>query len=152
MYFEVLLEFVSFYSIGSWIRSFLSLMVSLGPREACFSHFKNLSTQTVPLYCGNITLNSWTGLPLAGGSEGVPDSLDWGIRCCLSSAKLVDNWSEIHVWGSENKWQESWWRGGRKDLINTRKREGVHDEESEERVEGLAEGSLFVTHREIDRL
>lgn len=43
-------------------------------------------------------------------------------------------------------------RGGRKDLINTRKREGVHDEESEERVEGLAEGSLFVTHREIDRL
>lgn len=43
-------------------------------------------------------------------------------------------------------------KGGRKDLINTRKREGLREEESEERGEVLAEHSLFVTHREIEGL
>lgn len=43
-------------------------------------------------------------------------------------------------------------KGGRKDLINSRKREGVREEELEERGEVLAEHSLFVTHREIERL
>lgn len=53
---------------------------------------------------------------------------------------------------SENKWQEKLVKGGRKDLINNRKREGVREEESEERGEVLAERSLFVTPREIERL
>lgn len=43
-------------------------------------------------------------------------------------------------------------KGGRKDLINTRKREGVREEESRERGEVLAECSLSVTHREIEQL
>lgn len=42
--------------------------------------------------------------------------------------------------------------GGRKDLINTRNRGGVREEESGERGEVWAEHSLFVTHREIERL
>lgn len=41
---------------------------------------------------------------------------------------------------------------GQKDLINTRKREGAREKEWEERSEVLAQRSLFVTRREIDRL
>lgn len=40
----------------------------------------------------------------------------------------------------------------RKDLINTRKKKRVCEEESGERGEVLAEHSLFVTHREIEQL
>lgn len=72
-FFEVLLEFVSFYCIGSWMRSFLSLMVSLGPEKLASAVLKPQS-QTMPLYCGNITLNSWTAQRLVGVSEGVLDS------------------------------------------------------------------------------
>lgn len=51
---------------------------------------------------------------------------------------------------SENKWPRKLVKGGRKELINTRK--GVREEESEERGEDLAGQTLFVTHREIERL
>lgn len=64
----------------------------------------------------------------------------------------MDNWFEVHVAMSENKWPGKLVKGGRKDLINTRKGEGVREEESEERGEALAGQSLFVTHCEIERL
>ena len=51
---------------------------------------------------------------------------------------------------SENKWPGKLVKGGRKELINTR--EGVREEESEERGEDLAGQTSFVTHREIERL
>lgn len=62
------------------------------------------------------------------------------------------NWFEVHIAMSENKWPGKPVEGGRKDLINTRKREGVREEDSEERGKVLAGHSLFVTHREIERL
>ncbi len=51
---------------------------------------------------------------------------------------------------NENKWPGKLVKGGRKDLIKTR--EGVREEESEERGKVLAGHRLFVTHREIERL